>query len=309
MAKKKVKAKLTLGPVLFNWTADKWRDFYFKMADEAPVDTVYLGEVVCSKRAPFFEPVIPDVVERLQAAGKDVVFSTLALIMTEREMEAVRGLTDPAAELTVEANDISAAALLKGRPHVIGPYVNVYNEGTLAYLAAQGATRVCLPPELPRESLATLAKGGKPELEVIVFGRLPLAISARCYHARARGLSKDNCQYACGDDTDGMDLDTLAGEAFVAVNGTQTLSFTCCNLSAELDEMRGMGIDWFRLSPQDTDMARVARVFRDLLDGKTDPATADDSLAALVPGMPFSNGFYHGIEGLAFAGLDEGGVE
>lgn len=303
------RANLTLGPVLFNWAPEKWRDFYFKVANEAPVEAVYLGEVVCSKRAPFFEPVIPDVVERLQAAGKDVVFSTLALIMTEREMDAVRGLTDPAAELMVEANDVSAAALLKGRPHVIGPYVNVYNEGTLAYLTGQGAVRVCLPPELPRESIATLAQGGKPELEVIVFGRLPLAISARCYHARSRGLSKDNCQYACGDDADGMDLDTLAGEAFVAVNGTQTLSYSCCNLSAELDEMREMGVKWFRLSPQDVDMVQVARLYRDLLDGKTEAAAADERLAALVPGMPFSNGFYHGIEGSAFTGLDEGGIE
>ncbi|MEO5337347.1 MAG: U32 family peptidase [Magnetospirillum sp. WYHS-4] len=298
-------AKLTLGPVLFNWAPEKWRDFYFQVADEAPVDTVYVGEVVCSKRTPFFEPVIPDVVERLERAGKEVVFSTLALVMTEREMEGVRGLADPESGLLVEANDVSAAALLKDRPHIVGPYVNVYNEGTLAYLADHGAVRVCLPPELPRESIAELAKTGRPDLEVIVFGRLPLAISARCYHARARGLSKDNCQYACGDDADGMALDTLAGEPFVAVNGTQTLSFSCCNLSAELAELQALGVGWFRLSPQDADMARVAHVFRDLLAGKEDAGGADERLAGLVPGMPFANGFYHGIEGLAFAGLEE----
>ncbi len=57
--------KLTLGPVLFNWTPDKWRDFYFKIAAEAPVDIVYVGEVVCSKRLPFFADILPDVVERL----------------------------------------------------------------------------------------------------------------------------------------------------------------------------------------------------------------------------------------------------
>lgn len=294
-------SKLTLGPVLFNWTPEKWRDFYFQVADEAPVDVVYVGEVVCSKRAPFFEPVIPDVIDRLEAAGKEVVFSTLALIMTEREMEGVRALTDPDAELMVEANDISAAALLAGRPHVVGPFVNVYNEGTLGYLAGQGAKRVCLPGELPAESLRTLAEARITDLEVQVFGRLPLAISARCYHARARGLTKDNCQYACGDDLDGMELDTLAGEPFLAVNGTQTLSFTCCDLTAELAEMVEMGIGHFRLSPHDTDMAAVARVFRELLDGSEEPEGADARLADLVPDMPFSNGFYHGIEGSAFA--------
>lgn len=295
-------AKLTLGPCLFNWAPEKWRDFYFHVADEAPVESVYLGEVVCSKRAPFFEPVIPEVVERLMDAGKEVVFSTLALIMTEREMEGVRALADPDAELFVEANDVSAASLLAGRPHVIGPLVNVYNEGTLAYLARQGAARVCLPGELPAESLAALAET-RPEgldLEVQVFGRLPLAISARCYHARSRGLTKDNCQYACGDDNDGMELDTMAGDPFLAVNGTQTMSFTCCNLSAEMAEMEGMGIDWFRLSPHDTDMAEVARIYRDVLDGKESAEAADARIQDLVPDMPFSNGFYHGIEGEAF---------
>ncbi len=40
---KAAKASLTLGPVLFNWPAETWRDFYFRIADEAPVDIVYLG--------------------------------------------------------------------------------------------------------------------------------------------------------------------------------------------------------------------------------------------------------------------------
>jgi len=86
-------AKLSLGPVLFNWDAGDKRDFYFRIADEAPLDTVYLGEVVCSKRALFFDPHLPAVVERLQRGGKQIVHSTLALIMSEREMDAVRALS------------------------------------------------------------------------------------------------------------------------------------------------------------------------------------------------------------------------
>ena len=63
-------AKLTLGPVLFNWRPESWRDFYFRIADEAPVATVYLGETVCSKRAPLFEPHYEAVAERLSAIRK-----------------------------------------------------------------------------------------------------------------------------------------------------------------------------------------------------------------------------------------------
>ena len=62
--------KLTLGPVLFNWSPEDWRDFYFRTADEAPLHVVSVGEVVCAKRLPFFAPYLPAVVERLSAAGQ-----------------------------------------------------------------------------------------------------------------------------------------------------------------------------------------------------------------------------------------------
>ena len=35
------KSKLTLGPVLFSWAAETWRDFYFRIADEAEVDEMW----------------------------------------------------------------------------------------------------------------------------------------------------------------------------------------------------------------------------------------------------------------------------
>ena len=292
-----MEAKLTLGPVLFNWAPEAWRDFYFGIADEAPVDSVCLGEVVCSKRRPLFEPYLAAVVERLERTGKEVVFSTLALIMDERELAHVRAIAATEG-LYVEANDISAAALLAGRPHVIGPFINVYNEATLAYLVERGATRVCLPVELPAESLAVLAASSDVELEVQVFGRLPLAISARCYHARSCGLLKDNCQFVCDQDPDGMDVETLDGVPFLAINGPQILSSTYGNLWGELKALKEMGIRRFRLSPHNTDMVQVARLFRDGLDGRH-PPQAEERLAELVNGAAFSNGFFHGVEGWA----------
>lgn len=292
-----MEAKLTLGPVLFNWAPEAWRDFYFGIADEAPVDSVCLGEVVCSKRRPLFEPYLAAVVERLERTGKEVVFSTLALIMDERETAHVRAIAATEG-LYVEANDISAAALLAGRPHAIGPFINVYNEATLAYLVERGATRVCLPVELPAESLAVLAASSDVELEVQVFGRLPLAISARCYHARSCGLLKDNCQFVCDQDPDGMDVETLDGVPFLAINGPQILSSTYGNLWGELKVLKEMGIRRFRLSPHNTDMVQVARLFRDGLDGR-DPPQAEERLAELVNGAAFSNGFFHGVEGWA----------
>ena len=295
-------ASLTLGPLLFNWAPERKRDFYFRMADEAPVDRVYLGEVVCSKRAPFFDPFLPEVMERLESAGKTVAISTLALATSARELAALRDLAS-GGDTLIEANDAAALSLLAGRPHAVGPFVNVYNEGTLRCLARRGAQRIALPVEISAGALAALAPVAaeeRIELEVQVFGRLPLAISARCYHARAHGLHKDGCQYVCGADPDGLAVETLDGNGFLAVNGTQTLSHGVVNLAAEIPALRRIGINGFRLSPHSVDMVAVARLIREVLDGRKGALWAREQIARLVPFAPCVNGFYHGIEGAAF---------
>lgn len=295
---------LSLGPVLFAWPADAWRDFYFRIADEADVDTVHVGEVVCSKRAPIHARHLDAVIDRLRRAGKEVVASSLALIMSETELDAARDLA-ARDDILVEANDIAVVALLAGRPHVIGPYVNVYNEGTLAWLAGRGAVRVCAPFELPAESLAALAADSPVELEVQVLGRLPLALSARCYAARAREVAKDDCRLVCREDGDGLLVETLDGDPFLAVNGTQTLSAACVNLAAEVPTLTGMGIRRLRLSPHDFDMVEATRVFRAVTDGTLDAEAADARLGQLARGMDFANGFFHGVAGAAFVGAAE----
>ncbi|CAA7611697.1 U32 family peptidase [Magnetospirillum sp. UT-4] len=289
-------AHLTLGPVLFNWAPEALRDFYFRIADEADVDTVCVGEVVCSKRTPFFAPFLPEVIERLAAAGKEVVLSSLALIMTGREAEQARELAAGGGWL-VEANDVSVAGMLAGRPFAVGPLVNVYNEGTLAYLESLGAIRTCLPAELPAPVIGTLAKAAAGEIEVQAFGRIPLAISARCYHARSRKLAKDGCQYVCAEDPDGMAVDTLDDEPFLAVNGTQTMSYHYLDLLGELAALRAAGVRRFRLWPQMVDMVAVARLFRDTMAGTVDPDDSCARLATLCPRAEFANGYVHGREG------------
>ena len=202
---------LTLGPVLFSWQPEAWRDFYFRIADEAPVETVYLGEVVCLKRAPLFDRYLGDVIARLKAAGKTVVRSTLAEVMSKQERKVVENLCADNG-VVVEANDGSALYYLRGRPHYAGPFINVYNERSVAVLARDGVTNICLPPEMPAAAILALCPQAASlgvNLEVMVFGRLPLALSARCYHARAHGRTKDTCQFICNTDPDGMTLRTF----------------------------------------------------------------------------------------------------
>ena len=291
--------KLTLGPVLFNWKPERLKDFYFRIADESVFDTVHVGEVVCSKRTPFLEPVWPEIVERLTAAGKEVVLSSLALIMSDRELEQARGLAASDGVL-VEANDISVAAMMAGRPFVAGPLLNIYNEGTLATLEAMGAMRICLPAELAAGPIAALAAAAATDIEVQAFGRLPLAISARCYAARARNLAKDGCQYVCADDPDGMAVETLDEVPFLAVNGTQTMSYHTMDLLAEVGGLAAAGVGRFRLWPHSVDMAQVAALFRAVLDNRVEVAEAETRLADLCPDAEFANGYIHGRPGHLF---------
>lgn len=288
-------SQLTLGPVLYNWPAETWRDFYFGIADEAPVETVFLGEVICSKRAPLFDPYLDEVVTRLEGSGKSIVFSSLAEVVSNIDrclVERVAGSEG----LLIEANDTSALWHLDGRPHTIGPYMNAYNEESLEFFAENGARSICLPPELRANSIAALGKKARElgtQLEVQIFGRIGLALSARCYHARAHDRTKDSCQFICDQDMDGMVLETLEKRDFLVINGIQTMSHTCLNLAGEIEELVASGISRFRISPQSTGTIEAAEIFRALLDGRLSSQGVTEKLGECGIDAPFSNGFYH----------------
>lgn len=294
------KPTISLGPVYYLWDGPKWRDFYFRIADEAPVEHVTLGETVCSKRQHFSEPHVAEVIERLEAAGKRVTLSTLAMVTLERESRHVRDLIADSIH-PVEANDLSALGLLKGRAHSIGPLVNVYNAATARMLAARGADNICLPPELPAGSTRQmLAAMPDFSFELFAFGRMPLAISARCAHARSKGLTKDNCQFICGEEPDGLPLRTLDKQSFLVLNGVQTMSNSCAVLIDDLGPLVEAGLSRVRLSPQDCDMVQVANLYRAVLDGRMAGEEALGELVEVYPGVRFSNGFLHQAEGAAW---------
>ena len=290
---------LTLGPVLFNWSADRWRDFYFRIADEAPIDHVCIGEVVCSKRQPFFADVLPNVVERLERAGKEVLLSSLALPTLKREARHDAELVN--GRHMIEVNDVSMLPVVAGQPHAIGPFINVYNEGTLGFLVSRGACLVALPPELPRSSIEAICSS-TPDVtvEVWAFGRTPLALSARCYHARLHGHSKDSCQFVCDQDPDGAIVETLDGEPFLVVNGIQTLSHTFCNLLMDVSDLVNIGVSSLRLSPHTCDMVAIAGLFRDVLDGRLDAEEAFQRSRDACSSATFANGFIHATAGALY---------
>ena len=290
---------LTLGPIAYHWPVESRRDFYARIADEAPVDEVYLGEVICSKRAPFHEADLPATIERLERAGKRVILSTLAEVMLKRERRATE---DMAAMETPEIEINNAAGLYaRGkRPHRIGPFMNAYNEATITWMAGQGATHVCLPAEMPAPAIAAAARAARAlglGVEVQVYGRASLAVSARCYHARAHGRTKDNCQFVCEEDPDGMPLRTRDDRPILRVNGIQTLSESYIDLLPEAARLVADGVTHLQLMPQAVDMVAVTQVFRDVLDGRMPTGEAGSRLAMLSGDAGLSNGFYHGTAG------------
>ena len=287
---------LTLGPVFFHWPADQLADFYRRIADEASIDRVHVGEVVCGKRMPFSDPAWPDIIERLERGGKEVVLSTLAAPATVRERKAVAELC--ADTRLVEINDLTALLARFARPFVAGPFLNLYNEASVRFMVEAGARTICPPVELSLAAIGEMARAfAGPEFEIFAFGRLPLALSGRCYHARLHGLHKDSCQFTCEKDPDGLAVDTLDGQEFLAVNGVQTLSNQVQAFCPAADDLTAHGVKRVRLSPHTADMVMVARTYRELLDGAETPAGARFVLSSLdLPGA-IIDGYLRGAPG------------
>ncbi|MDO8706544.1 MAG: U32 family peptidase [Sulfuricaulis sp.] len=290
--------KLALGPIPYFWNRVQVFDFYARVA-VAPVDIVYLGETVCSKRRALRLPDWLDIAERLTAAGKEAVLSTLTLIEAESEAAYMRTVTENG-RYAVEANDMAAVNMLEGvTPFVIGPHVNVYNSRTLALMARAGAKRWVMPMELDRDTLAALQeqRPAGMETEVFVFGRLPLAFSARCFTARAHNLSKDACDFRCADYPDGMELRTREGQSFLSLNGIQVQSGETYNLVHEISALRALGVDVLRLAPQAQGMFQIVEAFRGVMDGLQESSAA---AAMLEPYQAAGacDGYWHGAPGM-----------
>jgi O2-independent ubiquinone biosynthesis protein UbiV len=291
--------KISLGPLQYYWPRQQTLEFYDAVA-AMPVDIVYLGETVCSRRHQLRLDDWLDVGAQLAATGKEVVMSTLPLIESESDLKAIRRLIDDE-RFAVEANEMGAVRLLSTRRQqfIAGPTMNVFNANTLRLLTDLGAKRWVMPPEASHDILVGI-QAGRPvgvETEVFVHGRVPLAYSARCFTARRFNLQKDNCEFKCIDFPDGMQLKTREGDVFLNLNGIQTQSARAYNLLLDLPDLFAAGADILRIGPQASGTAEIVGAFRGVVEGTQEPRAAWQALQALMPAGS-CNGFWHGRPGL-----------
>jgi collagenase-like PrtC family protease len=287
--------KLSLGPILFYWSREEIFKFY-EQAAEMPVDIIYLGETVCSKRRSLNTQDWIDLAIRLsEQSDKQIVLSTLALLEAESELKTLRRICENG-RFAVEANDIGAVQILsqKGLSFTTGPSVNIYNAETLKLLANKGLTRWVMPLELSKETLQQMQQQ-RPEgveTEIFCYGQMPLTLSARCFTARSHNLPKDNCQLKCIDYPEGRLLSTQEGEALLAINGIQTVSAKSCNLLPELAEMKRLQVDVLRISPQYRQTDKIVNAYAQALAGDH----PEDLQKYILHGS--CDGYWHGNSGI-----------
>ena len=291
--------KLSLGALQYYWPRQTIFDFYEAIA-ASPVDIVYLGETVCSRRHELRLSDWIDIANLMRDSGKEAVLSTQVLLESGVEVSAMHKVAENP-DYLIEANDMGAVQRMSAahRPFVGGLHLNIYNQPALTWLASLGATRWVAPLEMKHQDLSALIQDGPKDLqtEVFAYGRMPLAFSARCFTARQRNLPKDDCQFSCMDHPDGLMLKTRESEDFLVLNGIQTQSARVHNLIDELPRMQSMGVAVARISPQAQHTQEILALFDAVRRGALAPRDARSELQPLVPDQS-CNGYWHGQPGL-----------
>ncbi|MCH8531510.1 MAG: U32 family peptidase [Saccharospirillum sp.] len=290
--------KLTVGPVAYYWPRAEMNAFYRDIAD-SEVDRVYLGETVCSKRSELNAADYLTLAQEFREAGKEVVLSTLTLLEAPGELKALRRFCEQR-EFLVEANDMAAVQFLSEQrlPFVVGSAINCYNPSTFVQLVNLGMVGWNIPVELSRDWLAALladpvarAKRKETWVEVLGFGYLPLAYSARCFTARSVDRSKDDCRLVCLNYPGGRKVRSQDGSEVFTLNGIQTQSGQRYNLINDLAGMHGL-VDAIRLCPEPDQTLNWITAFHDALN-----ASPSETQYRRLPETDV-NGYWHKLEGM-----------
>ncbi len=287
--------KYSLGAIQYYWPKQTVEDFY-QQAANSNADIIYLGESVCSKRRELRQKDWLGIAKALATTNKQVVISTMALLEAPSEVMLLKKYCDNG-DFIIEANDVGAIDLCHQNnvEFVCGQAINAYNAPSLKRLLKMGMQRWVTPVELGRDwikqTLDELDEQNlrdKFEVETQVFGHLPLAFSARCFTARSENRGKDDCELCCIKYPEGRIASSQEGKELFVLNGIQTMSGYCYNLSNDLPSMKNL-VDVLRISPQQDDTFVILDQF---MDRNNNPEFKN---------LPenHSNGYWHQIAGMS----------
>ncbi len=292
--------KISLAPISYHWDKNRIEKFYEQVV-AWPVDRIYLGEIICSKRR---EVKLNDwlrIAKKLENSGKEVVLSNLALIEARSETSALKKICDQG--YAIEANDWTAVAVAteKQIPFYAGPSLNIYHGQTLALLYQQNLKGWTLPVELSGDDLKALLQHFENiidysdnkttiDCEVFSYGYAPLAYSARCFSARAGDVAKDDCLQRCIQDEEGLLVNSKEDESLFRINGIQTQSASCYNLLPHWQSLQSKGATTLRLSPVAKDMQDLIIQIKNCLLNQKKFITPNNH--------DFCNGYWFNLSGM-----------
>ena len=84
--------KLSLAPIQFFWQKETLLEFYAQMLD-SPLDTIYLGETVCSRRQKMRFDDWFGLAQDLADSGKEIILSSQVLLESESDLKRLRKIT------------------------------------------------------------------------------------------------------------------------------------------------------------------------------------------------------------------------
>ena len=170
----------------------------------------------------------------------------------------------------VASNLASINSLSKyvGKLDLIGNYtLNVFNTNTINELDNQGINVITLSPELDEMSLANLCKNSPTNVELMVYGKLPvmnmgyclLGLSNKCY---------PKCKMRCIDNLKYYIKDRLGYKFRIVPDNMQTIT-TIYNSKITSIPYENINPSSVRISILDENIDEINNVIKTVKDGKT----------------------------------------
>lgn len=279
--------RLAVAPLSGRYSAETIVSFYEEVSKSPHVHRAYIGELFCPKRLVPLHA-FEEAVSRLEEAGKEAVFSTLALPTREVDYEAAAPYVERVT--TVEVNDLGFMSWLADsfadKTLIAGPFLRLYNRDDAEIAHAWGFSGMALRIDLMPETVLDLCAHGALSAEVFLHGRPPIAHSWRCYSARFAQRPQNACGVVCRQQ-DGLRLDNLEGDPAFVIDGPSVLPARVISAVDEALRYQEAGAAFGRLWVGPAQVDPVSSAYAALLSGERAAEDVKLALEATDP-APFS---------------------